>query len=300
MKHGAMTHGILGGPGSYWNQFRNAGSDGQVRLIRAGKRPGRPARFARVSARPASYNAARTCPTVVSAHHARPANPHLERPAWMRYLPVTFPLLVVLTAAAESSVACTCDPRGQTVKAALDSATAVFAGRVLSVDAETDGEGEHRVYYGGGKYVLQVTEAWKGIDTLTDAVTLRNRSNCGYRFKKDHVYLVYAYGRQRLRASVCGRTTPLSGATADFEQLGAPIYRRTPQTVAAIKSFDDIVELQEHAGRISISVVIVVLVTASFVTLIAVGCRRWMPHASSGHHRSSEVDLSPDTGRPGI
>jgi hypothetical protein len=86
----------------------------------------------------------------------------------------------------------------------------VFAGEVVDLKRG----------FGTNKVSFRVSEVWKGPeqDTL-EVSTPRYEASCGYSFKEGQEYLVYAEGK-KMKVTYCGRTTPLSKASADLEVLG--------------------------------------------------------------------------------
>ena len=52
-----------------------------------------------------------------------------------------------------------------------------------------------------------------------DQVIVAHEGACGYPFKEGKEYLVYAWGK-RMEVDSCGRTGPLSKASANLEVLG--------------------------------------------------------------------------------
>ena len=110
--------------------------------------------------------------------------------------------------------ACTCArepgiPEQERAERALDRATVVFAGEVVDVSG-----GEPATVS------FRVSEVWKGPSPETLEVTTSSQASaCGYPFSEGRKYLVYADGK-KMGVSGCGRTTPLSEASADLEVLG--------------------------------------------------------------------------------
>jgi hypothetical protein len=70
------------------------------------------------------------------------------------------------------------------------------------------------------KVSFRVSEVWKGPERETlEVITVSQDSASGYRFSEGREYLVYAWGK-RMEVYSCGRTAPLSEATADLQVLG--------------------------------------------------------------------------------
>ena len=200
----------------------------------------------------------------------------------MRTLRIGLAVVAIVVVIAGPSAACTCDPRPQSVSAALEAASAVFIGRVLSVPSDTN-------YESPGRYVFQLVEAWKGIDESTDTVTIDGGlSSCTYHFKKDVAYLVYAHGK-RLFAGECSRTVRLDRAESDLNELGTPIYRRKDLLPEAVEEPEVSTYPQEEQGGISIPMIIVASVTALILIAIAAGVRAGMIHMRTRDQDSIEA-----------
>jgi len=115
--------------------------------------------------------------------------------------------------------ACTCLPPPPPAEALAD-ADAVFLGkvaRIATAPAEANRLARVRVTF-------VVREAWKGVGAVyTDVYTARDGASCGYGFRKEETYLVYAYagdGGRTLQTSLCTRTRPLDQAAEDLAVLG--------------------------------------------------------------------------------
>jgi hypothetical protein len=111
--------------------------------------------------------------------------------------------------------ACLCAPPPRAERA-LDQSSAVFAGEVVRI---TKGEPTPR----SNTLSFRVLEVWKGPeqDTLEVTTTRWDGVNCGSAFEEGQKYLVYAHRKeQSLSNPDCGRTGPLSEASADLELLG--------------------------------------------------------------------------------
>jgi hypothetical protein len=124
--------------------------------------------------------------------------------------------LVVLTALSLGAAAwgCDCDPP-RSAKAGLEGSAAVFSGKVLNIRKVN-------------KYQFGVTFAvarqWKGAARKEIVVrTSINGESCGYEFKPDADYLVYAIYHEEAKyftTSICSRTAALADAKADLKELG--------------------------------------------------------------------------------
>lgn len=95
---------------------------------------------------------------------------------------------------------------------AFDESTAVFTGRVASVETVEHNKKVH----------FDVERAWKGVTETTATVSTGIDSGaCGYDFEEGREYLVYAYGSNELLGSgICTRTQPVMDAYVDLAALG--------------------------------------------------------------------------------
>jgi len=124
--------------------------------------------------------------------------------------------------------ACSCLPP-EPPKQALDSAEAVFVGRLIAADDASADDTVRRIYY-----QFQVSRAWKG--ELGATVTLSSAASsaaCGRGFALDDEYLIYASADQsgELTDSLCSRTRTLVSADEDLALLG-PGRPPAPNTAA--------------------------------------------------------------------
>jgi len=103
----------------------------------------------------------------------------------------------------------------QLIAAARKSSTAVFSGKVTSI------ENQSQLLVG---VTFLVGSTWKG--QVAQSVTIQTgggAGDCGYRFEVGERYLVYAYGSaESLSTSICQRTRPLSASTVDRKSLRKP------------------------------------------------------------------------------
>ncbi|MCM3711317.1 hypothetical protein [Sporosarcina luteola] len=136
-------------------------------------------------------------------------------------LPVGLMLLVLLWWKPLDVSACSCI-MPPSPEEALDKADAVFSGEVVEIV-------ENKKFFGGayGRTVhLKVDKAWKGIkESETSITTGYDDGDCGYSFEKGQKYLVYAsasnmYVPGTLSTTICHRTTELSNAAEDLNELG--------------------------------------------------------------------------------
>ncbi|HTU57528.1 MAG TPA: hypothetical protein VMF89_03825 [Polyangiales bacterium] len=128
--------------------------------------------------------------------------------------------LSALSLAAAPAFACSCVP--QTVEQAKQDAVAIFEGRVTSIAPAPDSDPEMPQLL----VTFEVARSWQGLTDQT-SVTLRtaeSSASCGYGFRQEASYLVYATGSAaRLEGQLCSRTQPVSDASEDLAALGAGV-----------------------------------------------------------------------------
>ena len=124
-------------------------------------------------------------------------------------------LLVVNTAIVN---ACSCI-QPTSPQESLEKSTAVFAGKVIDIDIPN---GIVVSSADPVKVTFRVSKIWKGPDYKTLILTTaRNGASCGYSFKENEEYIVYAYGEEdTLSTGICSRTRLLSSAQTDLQELG--------------------------------------------------------------------------------
>ncbi|MEK6750795.1 MAG: hypothetical protein AABZ00_00910 [Chloroflexota bacterium] len=96
---------------------------------------------------------------------------------------------------------------------AYTSATAVFTGKIISIETSS---------HGTVKVTFQVFKSWKGPNNNYLVVTTSgNPASCGFPFTelKADTFLVYAYGDDELSTHTFSRTAPFSVAGADILKL---------------------------------------------------------------------------------
>lgn len=120
--------------------------------------------------------------------------------------------LVIGAGMTQQAFACSCaQPRS--IEEELDSATAVFSGKVTAVTKDT-------------KLVrasFAVTKFFKGSTFLQKVAvsTFNNSGMCGFGFQKGGEYLVYAYLTEdgSIQTNICTRSATLASAKAEVEVL---------------------------------------------------------------------------------
>jgi len=140
-------------------------------------------------------------------------------------------LLVVNTAIVN---ACSC-AQPAPPQESLKQSTAVFAGKVIDINVPSGIAGSSADPV---KVIFEVSKIWKGPDYETLVLTTaRSGVSCGYSFKENEEYIVYAYGEEdKLSTGICSRTTLLANAQNDLKDLGEgnlptnPGFNYVPQT----------------------------------------------------------------------
>jgi hypothetical protein len=120
-----------------------------------------------------------------------------------------------------SSPAFACKCMLPPVEAAREDASALFEGRVISID---DIAGASVATNGEKKVTLAIVRTWKGLDNVEQVAVYTNGSSaaCGYSFAKDVSYLIYARDHEgRITVSSCSRTKPIGDSAEDLAILGA-------------------------------------------------------------------------------
>ena len=121
--------------------------------------------------------------------------------------------------------ACKCAQPGTPLEE-LEKFSAVFAGRVVSVQHSYDPDGtavtrEDRTTVG-----FEVSAVWKGaVHQEMYITTPPTGGSCGFAFIEGEEYVVYgydsSYGDGGYTAGICSRTALLGQAQADIDELGA-------------------------------------------------------------------------------
>jgi hypothetical protein len=144
----------------------------------------------------------------------------MSRVSWLSWVLWTTTALAASAASSSPAQACKC--MFPPVEAAREDATAVFEGRVLSIEDVATG---NEPSLGEKAITLAVVRSWKGLERDERIVLYTNAQSaaCGYSFAKDTSYLVYARSAedQKLHVSSCSRTKPLADAGEDLTFLGA-------------------------------------------------------------------------------
>lgn len=129
--------------------------------------------------------------------------------------------VTLLLCSARTATACSCIDPGPPCQA-YGAVSAVFSGRVTEITSFTSSDEQLRGYE--QRLVrFAVSQPYRGVSgTSAETVTGNGGGDCGYPFKVGESYLVYAYQSpkdNKLHASICSRTRPLSEAGEDLEYI---------------------------------------------------------------------------------
>src|SRR5204862_1834029 len=118
--------------------------------------------------------------------------------------------------AARPAYACTCMQSGPACEE-FWKVDAVFVGRVLAIDATT-ADDERSVPQRKRLVHFEVIEPYRNAAPLQeDVLTGMGGGDCGYDFKVDETYIVYAYrSGGRLTTGICSRTETIGKASIDL------------------------------------------------------------------------------------
>jgi hypothetical protein len=90
------------------------------------------------------------------------------------------------------------------------------------------------------RVTFQVDQRWKGVDSSQISIyTAISEASCGFSFRVDTTYLVYAYQTQyALMTNLCMRTKPLSRAAEDLAFLTTVSVEKYPGGAAIPLAFE--------------------------------------------------------------
>jgi hypothetical protein len=129
-------------------------------------------------------------------------------------------IIFVLNFSPNTSYACSCVESG-TVKEEWTRSSAVFSGKVIDI---VDKKKNSLIQSSADliAVLIEVEESWKGNRQNQVVVyTERSSASCGFEFTINNKYLVYANENDgKLKVSLCSRTTLLSLANEDIDELG--------------------------------------------------------------------------------
>jgi hypothetical protein len=121
------------------------------------------------------------------------------------------------------SFACECRV-SEPIDVEMAKATAIFAGRVTSVDSGYEDESNN--FQGAEGYIfLDVIQSWKGASTPNVKIKFREKGRyggCDLYTKPGEEYLVYAYGDKVLTTNKCA-TKPLADSSKKIEELNKAV-----------------------------------------------------------------------------
>ena len=140
---------------------------------------------------------------------------------------VSFALLVSVLwffGNAEQVYACSCAQPGSPSEE-LEKFSAVFAGRVVSVQLSYDPDGRTVTREDRGTIGFEVSAVWKGtVYEEINITTPPTGGSCGFTFEEGEEYIVYAYDSPYVEGGyatgICSRTALLEQAQKDIDELG--------------------------------------------------------------------------------
>ncbi|MBP2002291.1 hypothetical protein J2Z69_003363 [Paenibacillus shirakamiensis] len=121
----------------------------------------------------------------------------------------------------EKAYACSC--ARQEPHEAIQSAEAIFVGKVLNSKQERQQKGIVGAIEYRDANLLEVQETWKGVNQSQVIVyDSGQEESCGFKFEKGKVYLSYTYKSKEgdLYTSYCSHTAGLSNAGEGLKLLG--------------------------------------------------------------------------------
>jgi len=138
----------------------------------------------------------------------------------IKTLQICFAVIVLSSSIFANTALNTCScalPPGP--RESLEHATAVFAGKVININVLS---GTSISSADPVEVTFEVSQIWKGPNYRTLAViTAINGVSCGFSFKQNKEYIVYAYGEENgLSTTICSRTKLLTNAQEDLKELG--------------------------------------------------------------------------------
>ena len=161
---------------------------------------------------------------------------------------------------ANEAYACSCVVPDSPEKE-LQRHDAVFSGNVISMEELHPTE---PLYFSGDPVVVtfEIDKIWKGLNS-SDSITVhtaQSSASCGYGFETNQKYIVYASyddEKEQLEVSLCSRTSLLSDASEDLEELGTgmsidPVFSTI---VSPLKQFKTGVPADEIQCRESLTLV---------------------------------------------
>lgn len=118
--------------------------------------------------------------------------------------------------------ACDCVRQSNTAFDELESSDAVFVGKVINIQQVQVPAGGQGGFYYEFKVKLRIQKVLKGVNgkVVQIRTTLGAGGGCGFTFKKNEKYLVYALLHQNaLITNTCTRTKLLKHAGQDFKEF---------------------------------------------------------------------------------
>ena len=179
---------------------------------------------------------------------------------------------------AEQVYACSCAQPGSPTEE-LEKFSAVFAGRVLSVQHSYDPDGRTVTRDDRSTIGFEVSTVWKGnVSEEMQITTPPTGGSCGFTFVEGEEYIVYAYDSPYVEGGyttgICSRTALLEQAQEDIDELGegdAPLSSAGGTAGAASEDPDD--PVMGVAQYFALAIAAAILAAGGIVLYALLRCR---------------------------
>ena len=163
--------------------------------------------------------------------------------------------------------ACSCAEPGS-AQEELERSSAVFSGEVIGI---LDKNKNSYIQSSADPIAIlfEVEETWKGVTQSQVVVyTERDEASCGYQFAINTKYLVFAYeSGGSFKTSYCSKTTPLTLAIDDMDELGEGEVPTEQVSIELTKDESQITSLiKQNLIYILSFIILLILVVVVIVT----------------------------------
>lgn len=163
--------------------------------------------------------------------------------------------------------ACSCAEPGS-AQEELERSSAVFSGEVIGI---LDKNKNSYIQSSADPIAIlfEVEETWKGVTQSQVVVyTERDEASCGYQFEINTKYLVFAYeSGGSFKTSYCSKTTPLTLAIDDMDELGEGEVPTEQVSIELTKDESQITSLiKQNLIYILSFIILLILVVVVIVT----------------------------------
>lgn len=137
-----------------------------------------------------------------------------DRVKWIKTIILVSLLFTIFNVINPATVhACNCYIPDNAIES-LGISDAVFTGKVKQISKKTMNGNTYNAV------LMEVGQIWKGIQE-SEVIVYTTWSSCQFTFVVEEEYLLYAYEiNGKLHVTNCGRSTTLTHATIDIQQLG--------------------------------------------------------------------------------